>query len=173
MTNPILNVADVALLPRPAEYLPSGATAQRIEARIGAIGSALGLKLLGCSLVAVPPGKQAFPFHSHWHNDELFVVLAGQGELRFGSSRQPLREGDVVGCPAGGPHTAHAISNTGSSELRYLALSSQNTPEICEYPDSRKTGWYDDRPGATPGDPPVALHAILRDGQPVDYWDGE
>ena len=171
MPAPILNLADVQLQPRPPAYTPPADTAQRIAMQLGRIGSALGLQHLGCSLVAVPPGRQAFPFHSHWHNDELFVVLAGQGELRFGSSRQPLREGDVVGCPAGGPETAHAITNTGATELRYLAFSSQRTPEVCEYPDSRKTGWYDDRPG--PGGALEAHHVVVRDGQVVDYWDGE
>lgn len=171
MPAPVLNLADLPLLPRPPDWAPPADTGQRIGMRLGRIGSALGLTHLGCSLVAVPPGKQAFPFHNHWHNDELFVVLDGEGELRFGPSRQPLRAGDVVGCPAGGPETAHAITNTGSTDLRYLAFSSQHTPEVCGYPDSGKTGWFDQRPG--PGGAPVDHHAIVRGGQVVDYWDGE
>jgi len=151
--------------------------AQRIAMRSGRIGSALGLTHLGCSLVAVPPGRQAFPFHNHRHNDELFMVLDGTGELRLGTSRHPLRAGDVVGCPAGGPETAHAITNTGTTELRYLAFSSQHTPEICDYPDSGKTGWFDDRPVTAhvnaPGAPPQTDHVLVRHGQVVDYWDGE
>ena len=102
MPAPLMNLAEVPLLPRPADWAPPPAIAQRIAMRSGRIGSALGLTHLGCSLVAVPPGKQAFPFHNHRHNDELFVVLAGTGELRYGSSRQPLREGDVVGSPPAG-----------------------------------------------------------------------
>lgn len=176
MPAPLMNLAEVPLLPRPADWAPPPAIAQRIAMRSGRIGSALGLTHLGCSLVAVPPGKQAFPFHNHRHNDELFVVLAGTGELRYGSSRQPLREGDVVGCPAGGPETAHAITNTGTTELRYLAFSSQHTPEICDYPDSGKTGWFDDGPltaqVTTPGAPPQTDHVLVRHGQVVDYWDG-
>ncbi len=173
MPAPLLNLADVPLLPRPADWAPPPAIAQRIAMRAGRIGSTLGLTHLGCSLVAVPPGRQAFPFHNHRHNDELFVVLAGTGELRHGSRRHPLREGDVVGCPAGGPETAHAITNTGSTELRYLAFSSQHTPEICDYPDSGKTGWFDARPGTAPGDAPQTDHVLVRNGQVVDYWDGE
>ena len=173
VTNPILHLADVPLLPRPPDWAPPPAAAQRIAMRSGRIGSALGLTHLGCSLVAVPPGRQAFPFHNHRHNDELFVVLDGTGELRYGTSCQPLRAGDVVGCPAGGPETAHAITNTGTTELRYLAFSSQHTPEICDYPDSGKTGWFDDQPGAAPGAPPQTEHVLVRNGQVVDYWDGE
>ena len=172
MTQPILNLADVQPQPRPPEFMPSGAAAQRIEMRLGRIASVLGLTHLGCSLVVVPPGKQAFPFHSHRHNDELFVVLQGQGELRHGGQRHPLREGDVVGCPAGGPETAHAITNTGTTDLRYLALSSEHTPEICDYPDSGKFGVFDASPAAA-AQPGGSFHHFGRADQPVDYWDGE
>lgn len=173
MNPPILNLADVELQPRPPEYQPPGPIAERIEARLGRIGGLLGLHKLGCGLVVVAPGKQAFPFHSHRHNDELFVVLAGQGELRYGASRCALREGDVIGCPAGGPETAHAITNTGPTELRYLAISSQDLPEICDYPDSGKFGIFDaPAPGVSAAAAP-AFHFISRAGQHLDYWDGE
>jgi len=172
MTHPILNLADLQPQPRPPEFMPTGAAAQRIEMQAARIGSALGLRHLGCSLVVVPPGKQAFPFHSHRHNDELFVVLQGQGELRLGARRHPLREGDLVGCPAGGPETAHAITNTGSADLRYLALSSEHTPEICDYPDSGKFGVFDAGPAAAAW-PGGSFHHFGRESQPVDYWDGE
>ena len=100
-------------------------------------------------------------------------AITTSGELRFGTSRHPLRAGDVVGCPAGGPETAHAITNTGTTELRYLAFSSQHTPEICDYPDSGKTGWFDDRTSGAPGAAPQTEHVLVRHGQVVDYWDGE
>lgn len=173
MNQPVLHLADQTLQPRPPEYLPTGATAERIEMHRAMLGAALGLRHLGCSLVVVAPGKQAFPYHSHWHNDELFVVLAGEGELRLGGRRHAIRAGDVVGCPAGGPETAHAITNTGAAELRYLAISSEHTPETCEYPDSGKTGFFDLRPPAAPGGPPQPHAVVLRDGREVDYWDGE
>lgn len=176
MPPPILHLSDVVPQPRPSEFMPPAEVAQRIEMRLGRIGSVLGLRHLGCNLVVVPPGKQAFPFHNHRHNDEMFVILSGQGELRFGTTRQPLREGDVVGCPAGGAETAHAITNTGSAELRYLALSSQHTPEICDYPDSGKFGVFDaPAPGAAgaPGNAPVGFHHFGRLDRPVGYWDGE
>lgn len=173
MTSPILNLADVELQPRPPEFQPPGPIAERIEARLGRIGEALGLQQLGCGLVVVAPGKQAFPFHSHRHNDELFVVLAGQGELRYGASRRALREGDVIGCPAGGPETAHAIRNTGHTDLRYLAISSQAVPEICDYPDSGKFAIFDAPPAGISAAGAPAFRFIGRPGQQLDYWDGE
>ena len=48
--------------------------------------------------------------------------------------------GDIIACPPGGPETAHQILNTGNEELRYLAVSTKPSPEICDYPDSGKFG---------------------------------
>ena len=47
----------------------------------------------------VPPGKKAFPHHVHHVNDELFVILSGEGTLRFGAERYSVRSGDVIVCP--------------------------------------------------------------------------
>jgi mannose-6-phosphate isomerase-like protein (cupin superfamily) len=40
---------------------------------------------------------------SHWHSaeEELFVVLDGQGEVELGTTRYPLRAGSLVACPPG------------------------------------------------------------------------
>ena len=173
MTPPIVNLADLTPQPRPPEYTPPPAIAARIDAHMVRIGPLLGLKGLGCSLIAVAPGKQAFPFHSHRHADELFVVLAGRGELRYGSGRHALREGDVIGCPPGAADTAHAITNTGTTELRYLAISTQPTLEVCDYPDSGKFALYDEAAPTAAGGAPQFWRFVGRDGQHLDYWDGE
>lgn len=44
----------------------------------------------------------------------------------------------MIACPTGGPEVAHQIINTGSVDLRYLALSNLVDIEACEYPDSNK-----------------------------------
>ena len=131
------------------------------------LGPTLGLKKLGCSVTEVAPGRTAYPFHSHRVNDELFFVLAGGGELRLGDERHPVQAGDLIGCPAGDPASAHQLINTGREPLRYLAISSQLDPEICEYPDSGKVGVYagDDENGG--------LVHLTRYADQVDYWQGE
>jgi uncharacterized cupin superfamily protein len=68
----------------------------------------------------------------------MFLVLEGEGELRFGGCRYPIRKHDVIACPPGGPEVAHQIINTGTTTMRYLALSTLVDVEACEYPDSRK-----------------------------------
>jgi uncharacterized cupin superfamily protein len=166
MKSPIVSIAGVELAPRPAEFAPQGATAERFDARFVRLGATMGLAKLGVGVTAVAPGKAAFPFHSHQANDELFYVLAGQGELRLGGARHAVTAGDLVACPAGGADSAHQLVNTGDGELRYLAISTMIAPEICEYPDSGKVGAY----GVTP----AGRYAHLtRLDAAVGYWLGE
>jgi uncharacterized cupin superfamily protein len=164
--SPVVSLDRVELIPRPAEWAPTGATAERFDASRALLGESLGLKKLGASLTQVAPGKAAYPFHSHRANDELFYVIAGHGELRLGERRLPVSPGDLIGCPCGGLETAHQLINTGQEPLRYLAISTQIDPEICEYPDSGKVGAYCD--GAGEG----FFHLSQQSAQ-VDYWDGE
>jgi uncharacterized cupin superfamily protein len=132
------------------------------------VGSRIGARKIGYNLTVLPPGKVQCPFHSHHGEEEMFLILDGEGELRFGDRRYPLRRHDVVACPTGGPEVAHQIINTGTVPLRYLALSTIEAIDICEYPDSGKVG--------VGADGPDGGHAHWRfraaDGR-VDYYDGE
>lgn len=166
MTARIQPLADVQPEPRPSAYAPPADTARRIDGRVAQLREALGLRHLGVSLTVVPPGRQAYPFHGHRHNDELFLILDGSGALRTADGHRPVRAGDLVACPSGGPESAHALVNTGDTELRYLAISSQHTPEVCDYPDSGKVGVFDSH-----GD--AFWYLITRESQQADYWDGE
>lgn len=102
------------------------------------ISDHIGAKKLGYNLTVVPPGKTQCPFHNHHGEEEMFFIIEGEGELRFGEQRYPIRRHDVIACPPGGPEVAHQIINTGSTDLRYLALSTLVEVEACEYPDSQK-----------------------------------
>jgi len=166
MSKPVVNIADVEFQAR-RFAVPSDA-AERFEARFARIGPLIGAKQLGYNITAVPPGKRAFPRHSHRANEEMFLVLQGTGEVRIGSETYPLRAGDIVACPAGGPETAHQIINTGQEELRYLAVSTQRAPEIWEYPDSGKFGVIADF--GPPGD---AFWHFFRLDSAVGYWEDE
>ena len=169
MTKPVLNLADVELRTRPAA---SGDAALRYDRRSGEIASRIGARQLGYNLTVVAPGKSACPFHSHRAEEEMFFILDGAGELRYGEARYPLRAGDVIACPTGGPETAHQILNTGATELRYLAVSTLATTEICEYPDSGKFGAFVEN---TPemGSAPERFRHIGRAADARDYWEGE
>lgn len=173
MDKPIVNIRDVPLVPRAAEFAPQGAAGELFAVSTAQIGRRVGARKLGYNVSAVPPGKMAYPFHSHRENEEMFLVLAGTGEVRLGAQTWPVREGDFIACPAGGPETAHQIRNTGSVELRYLAVSTRlGHPEICEYPDSGKFGIYADLPPDEDGQP-GHFYFMGRDALCLDYWDGE
>lgn len=160
---PILNVAEVELQPRPPALRPTGEAAERYDgARMGPVGMRLGAKKLGYNLTVLPPGKRAYPFHNHHVNEEMFFVIEGTGEVRIGEATYPVRAGDVIACPAGGQETAHQILNAGEGELKYLSVSTQLEPEVCEYPDSGKFGVLSS-----------SFRYIGRESENGPYWEGE
>lgn len=170
---PILNIHEVSLVPRPAEFAPEGPAAEYFALSSAQLARPLGAKKLGYGLCAVPPGKVGYPFHSHRENEEMFLILQGSGEVRIGAETFPIREGDVIACPPGGPETAHQIRNTGTVELRYLAVSTRLGPEICEYPDSGKFGVYAELAPGKDGKPGSHFYFMGRPEQQLDYWAGE
>jgi len=131
----------------------------------------LGLVKLGFNLTELAPGSRSFPYHFHHANEELFLILAGEGTLRWPGGTASLRAGDLIGCVTGADG-AHQITNTGGVPLRYLALSTTNDPEAVEYPDSGKVGVVAGRPVGRPlQEAQLAHFGLKRDA--VDYWAGE
>ncbi len=121
---------------------------------------------LGASVDILAPGKRACPYHLHHAQEEMFVILEGSGTLRVAGEMLPIRQGDVIFIPPG-PQYPHQIINTSQAPLKYLSISTQDTPEICEYPDSGKFLAL-----SGPG-PARTFQAIrTRDGN-LDYWEGE
>ena len=172
MTKPIVNIDEIALQPSPPAFAPTGPAAERHQARMGMIAPRIGARLLGYNITAVPPGKRAFPFHNHRVNEEMFFILEGTGEVRIGPDTFPVRAGDFIACPPGGKEMAHQIVNTGSTEMRYLAVSTKISPEIAEYPDSGKFGVLASFGPDAAGNP-QQFRFVGREGQQVPYWEGE
>jgi uncharacterized cupin superfamily protein len=164
--HPIVSIDSLQLEARPDASRPPADAKRSFDVKRARAAPLLGLKLIGCTLHEVAPGATAYLFHSHRANEELLVVLAGRGELRYGSARHPAREGDLIGCPTGGPETAHQLINSGDGVLRYLAISTQIDPDICEYPDSGKIGAY-------AGDGEGELAHLTHSSSAIDYWHGE
>jgi uncharacterized cupin superfamily protein len=157
---PLVNIDNIAL---ETESRGTRFAVQRAE-----IGEALGFSVLGCMLHIVPPGKTAFPFHRHHGCDEMFFIVSGEGEYRIGDERLPIRAGDCLGAPAGGP--AHQIINTGKSDLRYLGVSNNPSSDLVEYPDSGKVGMRIGAKGISFIDATFKARGRLT---LADYWDGE
>lgn len=159
MHKPLVNLDDVAF----DDVEDNGL----YTSRRALFSAAIGARKLGYNLTELPPGKAQCPFHSHREEEEMFLILEGEGELRFGTARHPLRRHDVVACPTGGPDVAHQIINTGTTPLRYLSLSTMSATEVCEYPDSQKIGVFAGT--SAPG----GLRRMFRAETGVDYYDRE
>ena len=142
------------------------------EAKMARVSPLIGGVKLAYNVTDVPPGKRAFPFHNHHANEQLFFILEGEGVLRFGEERCPVRPGDFIACPSGGPEAAHQLINTGRADLRYLAISESPEADVVQYPDSGKFGAFTGlRPGAHPGDARFA--GFWDEQRRLDYWEGE
>ena len=159
MTRPILNLDELEF----DDVEENGV----FTSRRATISDLIGARKLGYNLTVLPPGKVQCPFHSHHGEEEMFFILEGEGELRFGSERHPIRAMDVVACPTGGAEVAHQIVNTGTADLRYLAISNLVEIETCEYPDSGKISIVAGERGAR------SVRHMFRVADDVDYYEGE
>jgi uncharacterized cupin superfamily protein len=130
-----------------------------------AVGTAA--RRLGASVDTVAPGKRSCPYHLHHAEEEMFIILEGSGTLRVAGEMLPLQAGDVIFIPPG-PEYPHQIINTSDAPLSYLSVSTRESPELVEYPDSGKflaTASVDGVRGA--------VSFLQRSGPELDYWDGE
>lgn len=176
MTRPILNIADVELrdFGHGAPAMQPGATPpkEHFQAKLGDIAGRIGAQKLGYGLVVLPPGKRGWPAHNHRVNEEAFFILDGEGEVRIGKDVYPVRKGDFIAHPPGGAETAHQLRNTSATnDLKYLAISTRETPEIVDYPDSGKVGVSLSRP--SPDGKPQRWWHLSSSTQTLTYWDGE
>lgn len=135
------------------------------------LGAPTGAQQLGVSHMALAPGKRAWPRHFHASNEEGIYILEGRGRVRIGDAEVEVRAGDYIALPAGPAH-AHQTINDSDAPLRYLCISTMLPTDIGIYPDSNKFGVF---AGAAPGGDKAArfLEGFYRQGEKVDYWDGE
>lgn len=159
--NPVARVPELELTP-----FEHGTAYRSADA---GIAERIGLTQLGAVYSEVPPGKSGCPFHVHHVEEEMFVILEGEGVYRFGPDSYPVKAGDVLGAPRGGPEYAHKLTNTGTGPLKYLSISTQADTEICEYPDSGTFQASTRKSGARNSHFKFAGRMESR----VDYWDGE
>jgi uncharacterized cupin superfamily protein len=148
---------------RPATIvdLPHGEVSERRRGDVSSLrldlGDALGSERIGLGHLEVEPGKLSYPPHCHSAEEELFVVVGGDGTLLLGDDEHPVRPGSVVARPPG-TGVAHAF-RAGANGLELLASGRRDPNDITWFPRSRK----------------VALRGIgVRFFvDPVDYWDSE
>jgi uncharacterized cupin superfamily protein len=121
------------------------------------LGTAAGSVATGIKYITAPEGKLGGPPHCHSAEEEIFVVVAGEGALVLGGEEHPVRAGTIVArSPAS--RVAHTFRG-GPGGLAYLAYGTREPNDICYYPRSGK----------------VLLGGVGVMGriEPLDYWDGE
>jgi uncharacterized cupin superfamily protein len=132
------------------------------------LGRRAGSQRTGLRLSEVLPGKLNSPPHCHSAEEEIFVVLDGEGSLLLWErdtaaaepvvSEHPVRRGSVVARPAG-TSVAHSF-RAGDTGLTLLMYGTRDPNDICYYPRSGKVYF-------------VGVGLVARLGEPLDYWAGE
>jgi uncharacterized cupin superfamily protein len=125
-------------------------------------GDALGSVAIGVGHLTVEPGKLTYPPHCHSADEELFVVLEGDGTLLLTADHEedrelPVRPGSVVARPPG-TGVSHAF-RAGAGGLALLAFGTREPNDIAFYARSGKVSLR-------------GIRARFRVEQ-LDYWDGE
>ena len=138
-----------------------GGRAPRSDSASARLTKGTAAKKLGASFDIVAPGQMSCPYHLHHAEEEMFIVLQGEGTLRVAGELVPIKAGDVITIPPG-PEYPHHIVNTSDAPLHYLSISTMEKPEVCEYPDSGKVGVFS-----------TDLRLLQRREAGLDYWDGE
>jgi uncharacterized cupin superfamily protein len=121
------------------------------------LGVSAGSNRTGINYNRIAPGKLSAPPHCHSVEEELFVILEGEGVCILGDEEYPVRQGHVVARPASS-RVPHAFRG-GEVGLAMLAYGTRDPNDICYYPRSDKIYFRG-----------VGLMTRV---PRLDYWDGE
>jgi uncharacterized cupin superfamily protein len=99
------------------------------------VAAAAGAQQLGCTIYELDPGGQAAPYHVHYANEELLIVLDGALQLRTPEGVREVGPGAVVAFPVG-PDGAHRLRNASDAPARYLLISTMHYPDVAEQLDT-------------------------------------
>ena len=151
----------------PGERPPNVVASSAVEADEGGhgdcrwvnrnLGQAAGSEATGIRHEYVPAGYLGCPPHCHGAEEEMFVVLDGDGTCLLGDERLAVRRGHVLARPPG-TGVAHAFRG-GPHGITYLAYGTREPNEICYYPRSNKFM--------------LAGVKLIGRIETLDYWDGE
>jgi uncharacterized cupin superfamily protein len=149
--------------PRP-ETIVHRDSAEPVSVELGRVGRtrrrlsrAAGSSSTGLQHAVVQPGKESGPQHCHSVEEEIFVILDGDGVLVLDDDETPVARGHVVSRPAA-TGVAHMF-RAGEGGLTYLAYGTREPADVCYYPRSNKIAFRG-----------VGVIARL---ERLDYWDGE
>ena len=125
---------------RPPHVVALGEVPAVLGGRARRLGRAAGAVESGLNHVVLEAGQQGAPAHCHSEEEEIFVVLDGDGTLELWGrgaehpEEHPLVPGDVIARPAGSG-VAHAL-RPGAGGVTYLAYGTRMPGDMCFYPQS-------------------------------------
>ena len=111
-----------------------------VDERLLHVGRRVGGELLGGTMFEVGPGYRG-PYHFHYGNEELVLVVEGTLTLRMETGERELRPGDVVLFPRG-RDGLHALENRGDAVIRFVVFSSMVDPDVSELPERGMVGVF-------------------------------
>ena len=138
-------------VPEPGERPASVVNVEEVEGaydgRWKLLGGEAGSEQTGLNWGRLEDGEEGAPPHCHSAEEEVFVILEGEGTLelwpspqaaRRGAEREelPLRAGHVVSRPAGS-RISHLL-RAGPGGMTYLAYGTRVPDDVCHYPRSNK-----------------------------------
>jgi uncharacterized cupin superfamily protein len=135
--------------PRPASIVNLNDVEGAYDGRAKWLGKAAGARQTGLNWISLLPGGVGPPPHCHSAEEELFVVLDGEGTLELWGPPKPgeplptepeethaVRRGHAVSRPAG-TRISHCF-RAGPGGLTYLAYGTKEPNDMCYYPRSNK-----------------------------------
>ena len=86
------------------------------------IGGVLGLSAMEVSFGSMLPGESIPFLHAHKQNEELYLILSGEGEMQVDGERIPLRPGTAVRIA---PDGLRAWRATGTGPMAYVVIQAK------------------------------------------------
>ena len=91
------------------------------------------MKRVGVNLARIPPGKEAFPYHSHWQEEEWVYILEGRPTLVTNAGPTQLAPGMCAGFKAGSGD-AHHLKNETDADVWYIEIGDRTAGDAAHYP---------------------------------------
>jgi uncharacterized cupin superfamily protein len=108
-------------------------------------------------ILRVPPGRSAYPYHSHSAQWEFYHVISGKGVVRHKGGKTAIETGDAF---IFAPDEPHQLINDSAEDLIVYVVADNPMGESCHYPDTGK--WLVRSPE----------RKLIRSDS-VEYYDGE
>jgi len=105
-----------------------------IGGQMADVGRTVGSKTVGLVIQTVRPGCFSSRRHKHVFQEEILIVMAGEGTLHHGDERVAVSAGECV-CYLPTDPEAHNFENTGTADLVVWAFGNRFPYEVAIYPD--------------------------------------